>query len=135
MVSLAALWLPIIVSAVLVFVASSILHMALKYHNADYRKFSNEDDVRAAINKGNAPPGMYLMPWAMGSTDMKDPAVVEKFKQGPVAVTYVRPTGMWQMGTLLGQWFVYLLVVSFFIAYIACHTIAAGAPYLVVFRV
>jgi hypothetical protein len=135
MVSLAALWLPILVSAVLVFVASSILHMALKYHNSDYRKFSNEDDVRAAINKGNAAPGMYIMPWAMGPEAMKDPATAEKFAQGPVAVTYLRPKGMTQMGTLLGQWFVYLLIVSFFIAYIAAHTIAAGAPYLVVFRV
>src|SRR5579862_4965319 len=134
MVPLASLWLPIIVSAVLVFVASSFLHMALKYHNADYRKFSNEDEVRAAINKGNAAPGMYIMPFAMGA-DMKDPATVQKFTQGPVAVSYVRANGMIQLGTLLGQWFAYLVVVSFFIAYIAAHTIAAGAPYLMVFRV
>jgi hypothetical protein len=135
MVPLAALWLPILVSAVLVFVASSILHMALKYHNADYKKFSNEDDVRAAINKGNAAPGMYLMPWGMGSEAMKDPATMEKFAQGPVAITYVRPRGMTPMGRLLGQWFAYLVVVSFFIAYLASHTIAAGTPYLMVFRV
>lgn len=108
--------------------------MALKYHNADYRNFSNEDEVRSAMNKGNAAPGMYIMPFAMGA-NMKDPATVEKFTQGPVAVTYVRPNGMMQMGALLGQWFVYLLIVSFVIAYVAAHTIAAGAPYLAVFRV
>lgn len=108
--------------------------MALKYHNADYRKFPNEDEVRSAINKGNAPPGMYILPYAMGQ-DMKDPAMQEKFKQGPVAVTYLRPAGMWQMGGLLGQWFVYLLVVAFFVAYIASHTLAPGASYLAVFRV
>lgn len=109
--------------------------MALKYHNADYKKFPNEDEVRAAIGKGSAPPGMYILPWAMGSENMKDPAVQEKFKQGPVAVTYIRPNGMWQMGTLLGQWFAYLLIIAFFVAYIACHTLAPGASYLAVFRV
>jgi hypothetical protein len=135
MVSLSALWLPILVSAVLVFVASSILHMAFKYHNADYRKFPNEDEVRAAITKGNAPPGMYILPYAMGSESMKDPAMLEKFNQGPVGITYLRPPGMMKMGTLLGQWFVYLLIISFFIAYIAAHTLAPGTPYLAVFRV
>jgi hypothetical protein len=34
MVPLAALWLPIVVSAVIVFVASSIMHMLLPYHKS-----------------------------------------------------------------------------------------------------
>ena len=36
--SLAALWLPILLSAVIVFVVSSILHMALPFHKNDYRQ-------------------------------------------------------------------------------------------------
>jgi len=32
MVSLAALWLPILLAAVFVFIASSIIHMVLPYH-------------------------------------------------------------------------------------------------------
>ena len=135
MVPLASLWIPIIVSAVLVFVASAILHSALKYHNTDYRKFSNEDDVRAAINKGNASPGMYIIPWAMGPGAAKDPAIAEKFAQGPLAVAYLRRPGKMQMGPILVRWFVYLLVVSYFVAYVAANTITAGTPYLAVFRV
>ena len=38
MVALTSLWLPVVVSAVLVFVASSVVHMVLGYHNTDYSK-------------------------------------------------------------------------------------------------
>jgi hypothetical protein len=127
--------MPIIVSAVLVFVASSILHMALKYHNADYRKFPNEDEVRAVIQKGNPPPGQYLLLYAMGPNAMKDPGLIEKFKQGPVGLAFLRQPGMPSMGPLLGQWFGYLLVISFVVAYVAAHALAPGTPYLAVFRV
>ena len=44
-----SLWIPVIVSAVVVFVASSILHMALKYHKADVKSLPNEDAVREAL--------------------------------------------------------------------------------------
>lgn len=135
MVSLTALWLPIVVSAVLVFVASSILHMMLKYHNADYRKFPNEDEIRVAIQKGNPAPGQYMIPYMMGPEAMKDPVMMEKFTKGPVGLTFLRQPGGFQMGPFLGQWFVYCLVVSFFVAYVAAHTISPGTPYLAVFRV
>jgi len=36
MVPIAALWIPILLSAVIVFVASSIIHMLLPYHRSDY---------------------------------------------------------------------------------------------------
>ena len=49
MVSLAALWLPIILAAVIVFIASSILHMVLPYHRGDYKKLPDEDKVSAAL--------------------------------------------------------------------------------------
>ena len=60
MVSLGALWLPILLSAVFVFIVSAIIHMVLKYHNSDYRRLPNEDEVRTALRKGNPAPGMYV---------------------------------------------------------------------------
>jgi hypothetical protein len=39
------------------------------------------------------------------------------------------------MGVLLGKWFVYLVFVSLFAAYVAGRTLAPGANYLAVFRV
>ena len=37
MVPVTSLWLPIVLSGVLVFVASSLIHMVLGYHKGDYR--------------------------------------------------------------------------------------------------
>ena len=135
MVSLGALWLPILLSAVFVFVVSSILHMVLKYHAADYRRLPNEDAVRAAIRSGNPSPGQYVTPHVMDMKELESPEVKQKFTDGPVAVMYVKPNGVTGMGPMLGQWFLFILFVSFFLAYIASHVLAPGTSYLEVFRV
>ena len=64
MVTLGALWQPIVLSAVLVFITSSLIHMVLKYHASDYRPLPNEDAVRAALRAGNPPPGSTSSPTA-----------------------------------------------------------------------
>jgi hypothetical protein len=135
MVSLSALWIPILVSAVLVFVVSSVLHMMLTYHRTDYHTFSNEDEVRTAIRSGSPMPGQYLLLSAMGPNALKDPSIIEKFKQGPSGLVFLRKPGIPTMGPLLIQWFIYLLVVSFFAAYLASTVLAPGTPYLKVFQV
>ena len=73
MVSLGSLWLPILVSAVLIFVVSAIIHMVLKYHNSDYKPLPNEDAVRAAIRAGNPAPAQYVMPYCADMKDMEKP--------------------------------------------------------------
>lgn len=135
MVTLGSLWLPIVVSAVLVFVVSSIIHMVLKYHNSDYRQLANEDAVRAAIRAGNPEPRQYIIPYCREMKEMQSPEMQKKFTEGPVAVMNLRRPGPPTMGSALGQWFLFSLVVSFFIAYITAHTIPRGALYLEVFRV
>jgi hypothetical protein len=135
MVSLAALWLPIVVSAVLVFIVSSVLHMLLTYHRGDYLKFSNEDEVRAAIRAGSPSPGQYLLLHAMGPNALKEPSMIEKFKQGPSGLVFIRQSGIPNMGPLLVQWFIYMLVVSLFAGYVASATLPTGTPYLKVFQV
>jgi len=135
MVGLGSLWLPILVSAVLVFLVSAIIHMVLKYHNKDYTKLPNEDAVRAAIRAGNPPPAQYVIPYCTDMKDMEKPEMKQKYVEGPVAVMNVLPLGLPNMGKYLTQWFLFIVFVSFFIGYIAAHTIPAGAPYLGVFRV
>ena len=49
MIPLTALWLVILVSAVIVFFASFIMHMVLGYHKSDYRKLPDEDRVTDAL--------------------------------------------------------------------------------------
>jgi hypothetical protein len=135
MVSLGSLWLPIVVSAVLVFIASSIIHMVLKYHNKDYFKLPNEDAVRAAVRAGNPPPGQYVVPYCSDMKEMEKPEMQQKYIDGPVLVMNVLRLGVPRMGKYLIQWFIFILVVSFFIAYVAAHSLPPGAAYLRVFRV
>jgi hypothetical protein len=135
MVSLGSLWLPILVSAVLVFIASSIIHMVLKYHNKDYKPLPNEDAVRAAIRSGSPPPAQYIIPYCSDMKEMEKTEVKQKFIDGPVAVMNVMRPGVPSMGAYLTQWFIFILIVSLFIAYLAAHTLPVGAEYLRVFRI
>ena len=49
MVPLTSLWLPILLSAVVVFAASSIIHMVLPYHRNDFKKLPDEEGFLAAL--------------------------------------------------------------------------------------
>jgi hypothetical protein len=135
MVSLGSLLIPILVSAVLVFAVSAIIHMVLKYHNKDYTRLPNEDAVRAAIRAGNPPPAQYIIPYCSDMKDMEKPEMKQKYIDGPVVVMNVMKPGVPQMSSYLVQWFIFDLVVSFFIAYVAVHCLPQGAEYLRVFQV
>ncbi|HVO79218.1 MAG TPA: hypothetical protein VMT28_00725 [Terriglobales bacterium] len=135
MVPISALWLPILLSAVIVFVASSIMHMVLPYHKSDYRKLPEEDKVLDALRSAGVTPGpVYHFPHCTHK-DMKSPESVEKFKRGPVGLLTVIPSGAPAMGKYLGLWFVYCVVVGIFVAYLTGRTLSAGTNYLQVFRV
>ncbi len=134
MVPLSALWLPILLSAVIVFVASSILHMLLTYHHNDYQRLPDEDGVMSALRAAGLRRGLYVFPYCLPK-DMKSPAAIEKYKQGPVGTVTVMPPGPPAMPKFLGLWFGYCVLVSFFVAYLTGHTVPAGMQYLAVFRV
>src|SRR3954454_6483584 len=102
MVPLTALWLPIVLSAVIVFVASSIMHMVLPYHRSDYVGLPDEDKVRAALR--GLQRGRYIVPHCTHA-NMKSPEVVAKYKEGPVGFITIFPNGSPNMGKFLGQWF------------------------------
>ncbi len=134
MVPIVSLWLPILVSAVFAFVASSIVHMVLPFHRADYRKLPAEDAVMGALRKFNIPPGDYLAPCPGSPREMNTPAFKEKRTRGPVVMMTVWPSGPPSMAAPLAKWFVYCVVVSIFAAYIAGRALQPGAHYLAVFR-
>src|ERR1700674_4113445 len=134
MVPLTALWLPILLAAVIVFVASSIMHMFLPYHRSDYQKLPDEDKLLAALRAASLKRGLYI--FLLGTQKkIKPPAMIEKYKQGPVGMMTVFPSGPPAMPKFLAMWFVYCLVIGFFVAYLTGRTVAPGAQYLVVFRV
>ncbi|HKD45019.1 MAG TPA: hypothetical protein VKD24_05130 [Candidatus Angelobacter sp.] len=133
MTGLASLWLPILLSAVLVFVASSIIHMVLPWHKSDYPKMASEDKVMDALRPLAIPPGDYMVPRPASRSDLRSPEFVEKMNKGPVMMMTVMPGAM-SMGRNLGQWFVYCVVVGFFAAYVTGRALPPGTNYLQVFR-
>src|SRR5262245_15309335 len=133
MVSIASLWLPILLSAVVVFILSAILHMVLPIHKNDFKKVPREEELVDAFRKLDVPPGDYLLPWC-SMESMKDPAAIEKMTKGPIVIMTVERGKAPGMGKELVQWFLFCVVVSIFAAYITGHAVASGAPYLHVFR-
>lgn len=126
MTTLAALWLPILLSAVFVFVASSVIHMALQIHKGDYRKLPDEDRVLGAL-RGAVPPGQYMFPCPASMKDMGSPEMLEKFKAGPVGTLVVRPSACPSMGGALGAWFGFCLLISVLVAYLTGLARAPGS--------
>jgi hypothetical protein len=135
MVSLSSLWLPILLSAVVVFFASFVTHMVLKYHWSDLRKLPAEDDVMEALRRFNLPPGDYIVPHAVDAKAMHAPEFIEKLGKGPVMTATVWKNGPHAMGGQLARWFAFCAVVSLFAGYLASRTLGVGAEYLAVSQV
>lgn len=134
MTQLSALWLPILLSAILVFIASSIIHMTPLWHKTDYPKMPNEEKVMDALRPLEIPPGDYMVPRCSNMAEFKSAEFTEKLKRGPVMVVTVMPPGPMSMGRNMGLWFVYLLVVGVFVALLAGSAAAPGANYMQVFH-
>ena len=133
MVSLASLWLPILLSAVAVWIASAALHMLLRYHSSDFAKPPNEDAIMTAMR--GIPPGDYMMPYASSPAERKDPAFQERMKAGPVVVLTVMGEGMQTaFPKALVNWFIYGIVTSIFAAYVAGRARGPGTEYMEIFR-
>ena len=97
-ITLVSLWLPILLSAVFVFIVSSIIHMVLKYHRTDFVKLPDEDGVMDALRGFAIPPGEYIMPNASSTKEMSSPEYIAKTERGPVAFMTVLPSGRPGMG-------------------------------------
>ena len=135
MVTIPDLWAPILLSAVLAFLASSLIWMALPWHRSDFRQLPDEAAVAEALRRQPPEPGQYVIPYAGSMAAMKDPDYVERMERGPVGLLVMTRPGPRGMGRNLAIWFVYLLVISVFVAYVGSRTLAPGTPYLEVFRI
>jgi hypothetical protein len=134
MVPLSSLGVPILVSAVIVFLASALLHMVLPWHSKDFSKMSNEDDVLEALRRANVAPGDYLAPRPDTHAAMKDPKFLERQKRGPIVIMTLSSGSDVSMGKPLAMWFLFCVVVNLFAGYIASRALAPGVHYLEVFR-
>ncbi|MFQ5889511.1 MAG: hypothetical protein ACE5JR_05610 [Gemmatimonadota bacterium] len=135
MVPLGSLWLPIILSAVIVFFAAFALHTIVPHHRTDYSKAPDEEALLEALRSQGIGRGQYHFPHVSSPAEMKDPAYVEKAERGPMGLLYVMEPTVGPSGKQLGLYFVYCVGVSVFAGYLAGATLPAGAAYLSVFRV
>jgi hypothetical protein len=135
MIPLTAFWLPILLSPVIVFFASFIMHMVLSYHKSDYRKLPDEDRVTDALRSAGVKPGpAYFFPYC-SFEEMKSAPMVEKMKRGPVGLLTVLPSRPPAMGKNLVQWFLYCVVISIFAAYLSGRMLPPGTAFSQIFRV
>jgi hypothetical protein len=136
MTDLHALWLPILLSSLFVFVASTIIHMALQaWHRSDCSKLPEEERVMDALRPFGIPPGDYMVPNCVGSAEMRTPEFQAKLTRGPVMMVTVMPNGMMNVGRSLALWLLYLVGVSVLTAYVTCHALPVGAGFNGVFRI
>ena len=134
MVPITALWLPILLSAVAVFVVSSLSHMVLKLHAKDWVKLPNEDATLEHIRTAPIPPGQYMFPNCGSHKDMDSPEMKAKIAKGPIGHMTILPPGGISIGRSLLQWFLLALAVSAGAGYVAGIGLPASAKSVDVFR-
>ena len=135
MVTVTALWAPILLSAVVVFVVSAMVWMVMPHHKNDFAAADDEDGLMNAVRKGAGDPGMYMFPHAPDS-EMNSEAYRERLRAGPVGILRVRdPQSVLDMKPAMGKSILLYLVVGVFVAYLASIALDAGASYLSVFQV
>lgn len=132
---IADLWLPALVAAVLVFLASWFMHMFLPHHKSDFGRIPDEDGFLSSARAAGVKTGQYAFPYMDSPDALRNPAYREQCEEGPVGILVVGPNAPPHMGRMLAQHFVYCLVLSFMAGYVAHATLGAGADYITVFRV
>lgn len=135
MVTIISLWLPILLSAVAVWILSALVWMVLPHHKSEYNAFPDEDATRNALLPQNLQPGLYNIPNVKDWNEAKKPEVAKKFTDGPNGFFTVVPNGFPSMGKNIVMSFFYYLVVGIVVAYLASRTLSPAAHYLAVFRV
>ena len=134
MVSLMSLWLPIVLSAVAVFMVSAVVWMVMPHHKKDFAGIPDEGALINVLKGQNVQSGQYTFPYAADMKAMSEPAMQQKFNEGPVGFLSVVPPGN-RMNAQLAQQLIYQLTISLFAAYLASRTLQTNAAYLSVFRI
>jgi hypothetical protein len=128
------LWLPILLSTVVVWIISAVVWMALPHHKRDFIALPDEDGFMDAVRKSGIKPGNYIFP------DFRDPKVMKSEKtqkalnEGPVGHLSVWQTPL-TMGGKMAATFIVYLVVSTLIAYLTRVALPGAAPFAKVFQV
>jgi hypothetical protein len=131
-VSVSESWLAIVLAGLLCWIASALIHMLIKYHNADYNKLANEEAV--ALADQSPVSALYTLPYCNDMKAMGEESMQKKFNDGPVAMITIMPNSMPSMGKLLSQQILYFILCSLLIGYLASLSIATNVDFMMVFR-
>lgn len=123
MAFLAQLWLPIVVSAVLVFVVSAVTHMFIPARQTEWGHLPKEGDLQEALR--GARPGLYGFPMPASPDQRNKPAAMQRWAEGPSGWLALVPAGPIDMGRNLGLSLLMNLFVSFVAAYVATLTLGS----------
>src|SRR5262249_48372565 len=77
--------------------------------------------------------GMYMLP-PYDPKDRDSPQAKEYEAKGPWGLLTLRDRP-WNMGQMMGLWFLNAVIISVFVAYIAAHALPAGSQYLKIFQI
>lgn len=132
MIAITSLWLPIVLAAVLVWIASALVWTIMPHRRHEFAGLPDEEAARRALR---AAPGEYVIPYARDAGVMKDPGYLRKMEEGPVAFVRVLPPGRPDMVKPMALSLLYYLIVGVVVAYLSSRTLEPGAHYLSVFRV
>jgi hypothetical protein len=132
MITVTSLWLPILLSAVAVFVMSNILWMALPFwHRSDYKKLSKEQALLDSVSEATS--GQYIAPYLnWGKLTPEERAAVER---RPMAFVLVRNPAKFSFPAALATYFAYTLVISFLVGYVTGVALPPGGPFREVLRI
>ena len=128
------LWLPIVLSGVIVWVASFLIWMISPMHKGEWKPLPDENGFMGAMTEMGVQPGQYMFPCPTDRSDMNSPEFQEKVKRGPNGIITVWP-GPTNMGRNMFLCLVIYWIVSIFVAYLGWHCLQGSDPYLHKFRI
>lgn len=132
-VPLTSLWLPVLLAAAGVWIASAIGWMAINHHAKDQQPLPAEDRFLDALRAMKIPPGLYRFPWSATHAEAQTPEMQRKWKEGPTGLVHIwGPISMPRC--MLLSFLVYLLA-SVLVAYVGAVALPAGSSFLHVLRV
>jgi hypothetical protein len=130
---LAQLWLPILLSAMAVFILSAASHMVLPWRKGEWRRITDFETLQAAL-RGLA-PGSYSFPAAPEPREQMKPEWQERWARGPSGWITISPHRPIAMGKNMGLSFLVFVAVGVVAAYVSWHAVGRSAHYRAVFRI
>jgi hypothetical protein len=127
------IFLGTLLGSIVVFLMSSIFHMATQLGEVGVRGLPNEDVVKAALRSSVHEPGFYFFP-APNMTPGRskeqvaadNAAQMTKWKEGPTGILIYNPGGEeLQFGKLLGFQFLFGVVGAFLLSWVLAATASA----------